>query len=544
MSSRAPSVLFAFSLVASMLVASEANAQIVQPGNGEGIDTHLFRPAFDSRGLVSVNGADVLPANRISLGLTLDYGRNLLRLPDRPLVRDSFTGTFHFDYGIADRAVVGASLPALLLSGEGVDQQSFGWFALHGKVKLVKGVAASLQVGVPISDAARNGGADPSPWYWPAAIFEKRFGDNDEVRLAANIGYRGHAASGTTLALRDGRVSDASRLTYGAGASLRILEPLDLVVETYGTYLLGGATDDALRPSNEALGGIKLFVERSSHLVIAAGPRYTRGFEAADLRGVIGFVFEPPAYDRDGDGVDDPEDRCPDVPGPKSNDGCPLDSDGDGIPDVEDACPYVKGPRTNDPKTNGCPPIKDAVPPPPEDFDQDGIPNVEDRCPKDKGDPHPEDLSRHGCPDVLVGPGGITVFEKILFETASAKILPQSLLIVDKVAKAIKDHPEITLIEVAGHADERGGEKYNLELTQARVDSVMRALIERSVEASRLRSKGYGFYCPLEEGHDEAAWSKNRRVEFVVLQKADGPTDAPIGCDNARAHGVVPAPVP
>lgn len=539
---RASFVLFA---VASLLVASEARAQVVPPGNGDGIDTHLFRPAFDSRGLVSVNGADVLPANRVSLGLTLDYGRNLLRLPERPLVRDSFTGTFLLNYGIADRAVVGASLPVLLLSGQGVDQQSFGWFALHGKVKIVRGIAASVQVGVPLSDAARNGGADPSPWYWPALVFEKRFGDDDQLRLAANVGYRGHAASGTTLALRDGRVSDASRLTYGAGASLRVLEPLDLVVETYGTFLVGGGADDAVRPSNEALGGIKLFVEKSSHLVIAGGPRYTQGFEAADLRGVVGFVFEPPSFDTDGDGVEDPEDRCPNVPGPRSNDGCPLDDDEDGIPNVEDACPYVKGPRTNDPKTNGCPPLKDAVPPPPEDFDQDGIPNVEDRCPKDKGDPHPEDLSRHGCPDVWVGPGGITVFEKILFETASAKILAESMPIVDKVAKAISDHPELVLIEVAGHADERGGEKYNLQLTQARVDSVMHALVERNVEASRLRSKGYGFYCPREDAttHDEAAWTKNRRVEFVIIKKADGSINDQVGCENAKAHGVVPAPV-
>src|SRR5689334_15518597 len=78
----------------------------------DGIDTHLFRPALDSRGLVSVNGADVLPANHVSLGLTLDYGRNVAT------IRNSYTGTFHFDYGVADRAVVGASTPALLMNGD------------------------------------------------------------------------------------------------------------------------------------------------------------------------------------------------------------------------------------------------------------------------------------------------------------------------------------------------------------------------------------------------------------------------------------------
>src|SRR5262249_53354316 len=180
---------------------------------------------------------------------------------------------------------------------------------------------------------------------------------------------------------------------------------LDLVAETYGTYLLG-SSDAAIRPSNEALGGIQLLVEKSSHLVVAAGTRYTGGFEAANLRGVIGFVFEPPAYDTDGDGVVDSEDDCLSTPGVRlhvvGKNGCPLDSDDDGIPDAEDACPFVKGPRTNDPHTNGCPPIREVAPPP-ADRDHDGVPDAEDACPDIFGPRHP-DPKRNGCPDVYVGP--------------------------------------------------------------------------------------------------------------------------------------------
>ena len=47
--------------------------------NGDGMDTHLFRPAIDSKGFMSVNGSDILGANDISFGLVLDYGRNLMR---------------------------------------------------------------------------------------------------------------------------------------------------------------------------------------------------------------------------------------------------------------------------------------------------------------------------------------------------------------------------------------------------------------------------------------------------------------------------------
>ena len=58
-----------------------------------------------------------------------------------------------------------------------------------------------------------------------------------------------------------------------------------------------------VKPSNEVVGGIKLFVEKNSYLQMGAGTRYTPGFEAADVRGFIGFIFEPSIGDRDGDGI-------------------------------------------------------------------------------------------------------------------------------------------------------------------------------------------------------------------------------------------------
>ena len=60
-------------------------------------------------------------------------------------------------------------------------------------------------------------------------------------------------------------------------------------------------------------------------------------------------VTEP---DSDGDGIPDDEDACPDTPGPRENDGCPImDSDGDGTSDIDDACPGTAGP----PELDGCP---------------------------------------------------------------------------------------------------------------------------------------------------------------------------------------------
>jgi OmpA-OmpF porin, OOP family len=239
LSHASPLLALTVALALAFVWPSAAAAQALPSANGDGFDSHLFRPALDARGLVSINGADVLPAGQVSLGLTIDYGRNLLRLPrvngaSRALIGDSFAGTLHFDYGIANRAIVGVSAPALLVHGDpqpGVtgwspgplDSQSIGFVALHGKLLLTKpsgplGTAVAVQVGAPVSDAPRNGAADPGVWYWPSFILERRLGKEDQVRIAANVGYRGHAASTTALPLDGGTFRDGSRITYGAGA--------------------------------------------------------------------------------------------------------------------------------------------------------------------------------------------------------------------------------------------------------------------------------------------------------------------------------------
>ena len=59
-----------------------------------------------------------------------------------------------------------------------------------------------------------------------------------------------------------------------------------------------------------------------------------------------------------------------------------------------------------------------------------------------------------------------------------------------------------------------------------------------------MRSQGFGEYCPIDEGHNPAAWDKNRRVEFKVVKTQDGSTGVELGCKRAASKGVVPAPVP
>jgi OmpA-OmpF porin, OOP family len=612
---------------ASGRASAQPSTNSIAPGNGAGLDTHLFRPAMDSKGLFSVNGTDILGHRDLSFGLILDYGHDLLRAPDNVLIEHSFQGTLQFNYGLFNRVVVGVDLPVDLMSGEPttevpgwgpqrLDYQGFGYVGAHAKWRILKvehgfGLAAGIQIGDGLSGAAANAGADPGFWYWPMIMAERRFGSTGQLRLAINGGYRGHSATSTTLVLKDGTFADGSLFTYGAGASYRILESLDLVAETYGTYLLASGADSAVKLSSEAVGGIKLFVERNSYFMLGGGARYTTGFEAADERAFLGFVFEPSIGDRDGDGIKDDVDQCPDDPedfdGFKDEDGCPdPDNDNDGIPDVDDRCPNVPEDRDGIEDQDGCPESedgdrdgdgipdsKDKCPDEPEDRDgfqdedgcpdpdndKDGIPDKLDQCPNDPEDkdgfqdqdgcPDPDNdkdgipdvidkcpnepetfngfEDEDGCPDkgsVIIQDNNIVILDKIKFKKASAEILPESNKILDAVATTLEHHPEFSLIEVAGHADERASDEYNLKLTQDRVNSVMRALIARGLEKNRLRSKGYGEFCPLEDGHNEAAWEENRRVEFKIVKNKEGPTGVELGCANASAHGVKADPVP
>jgi outer membrane protein OmpA-like peptidoglycan-associated protein len=250
--------------------------------------------------------------------------------------------------------------------------------------------------------------------------------------------------------------------------------------------------------------------------------------------------------DKDGDGIANVEDACPDVPGVQSaeaaKNGCPTDKDADGIPDIKDACPDVPGVQSEDAAKNGCPTDKDAdgVPDakdacpdipgvqsedaakngcPTDDKDQDGIPDAIDSCPEEKGFPHTEP-DKHGCPRaVRVTKEEVLLLQQIQFDFDEATIDPGSQPILDEVAQALKDHPEILSVEVQGHTDEQGTQEYNKRLSQRRADAVRQALVRRGIAADRLSAKGYGREVPLDNNQTEEGRKKNRRVEFKIVQK-------------------------
>jgi hypothetical protein len=117
------------------------------------------------------------------------------------------------------------------------------------------------------------------------------------------------------------------------------------------------------------------------------------GVGDAPFRGMLSVSWAPRSHDRDGDGIPDDVDQCPDLPedrdGFQDADGCPdTDNDGDGIPDALDKCPNTKEDLDGYQDADGCPDP---------DNDQDKIPDVEDACPNEAGPPDP-DPKKNGCP--------------------------------------------------------------------------------------------------------------------------------------------------
>jgi len=102
------------------------------------------------------------------------------------------------------------------------------------------------------------------------------------------------------------------------------------------------------------------------------------------------------------------------------------------------------------------------------------------------------------------------------FEFDSADLGDSAKEILVGNAKWLKDHPGLK-IQIEGHCDERGTEDYNLALGEKRAKAVRDYLVSLGIAPSGLSIISYGESMPLDSGHDESAWAKNRRAHFAVI---------------------------
>ena len=113
--------------------------------------------------------------------------------------------------------------------------------------------------------------------------------------------------------------------------------------------------------------------------------------------------------------------------------------------------------------------------------------------------------------------GGRIRLENVYFETASARLLPESEASLDEAGEALEKFPDLR-IEVEGHTDTRGSSKYNMSLSQARAEAVRDFLLARfKLRAEHYSAKGYGERHPETKERNEEELLRNRRVVLRVL---------------------------
>jgi peptidoglycan-associated lipoprotein len=106
----------------------------------------------------------------------------------------------------------------------------------------------------------------------------------------------------------------------------------------------------------------------------------------------------------------------------------------------------------------------------------------------------------------------------VRFEFNAYTLTESSKTALQQMADCLKGKQQKAKVTIEGHADERGSEEYNQALGEKRATAVKKFLTALGVEANRLNTVSYGEERPLDPGHDEGAWAKNRRAEFVLAR--------------------------
>jgi outer membrane protein OmpA-like peptidoglycan-associated protein len=309
-----------------------------------------------------------------------------------------------------------------------------------------------------------------------------------------------------------GELSVRSELGFSAGTEVEVLGGGRLPVGGgFTVFALGGPglTTTLGTPSFRVLAGLGF-----------SRPGQTAKPAPVCVEGQPYHLADCPNLDLDQDGVVNAADPCPtqaeDKDGFQDADGCPdLDNDGDKVPDAQDKCPLEPG----DAAHQGCPF---------HDRDHDTVADEVDNCPDEAGDP-----ANQGCKveqKVVITDKNIEVKDtlsfsgnKVFFGTDKIELAADYEKMLDQVADVLRKHPEITRLEVQGYTDSTGEAAYNQTLSQRRASAVRDYLVSQGVAAGRLSVKGFGEEQPIASNDTAEGREKNRRVEFLIVERAEQP---------------------
>ncbi|MDA8429616.1 MAG: peptidoglycan-associated lipoprotein Pal [Geobacteraceae bacterium] len=115
-------------------------------------------------------------------------------------------------------------------------------------------------------------------------------------------------------------------------------------------------------------------------------------------------------------------------------------------------------------------------------------------------------------------PAPETVLETVYFDFDKSDLTQDARNVLSKNAETLLKSMKDAKIKIEGNCDERGSAEYNLALGERRAKSAQQYLLTLGVQPDRLSIISYGKEKPAVDGHDEAAWAKNRRDDFVIVK--------------------------
>jgi hypothetical protein len=318
------------------------------------------------------------------------------------LIQHQLAGDLIAGIGLGDRVAVGLDVPFFLWQdgtptrapstlepSATVPTTGLGDVALVGKVTLVSNDRKGINAGFGLAGTGRVTA--------PTGNTASYMGDDDVTASVEALGEYALGAAAARVSLgyfdrtaakswgsyppaagNDRRIIFGDSVTWAAGFMLRpkaIAPSLDggdrqtwelaahgaIPAGPVSPLGLGGGLASAVSPALLTIDDrIGLGHYRDAYVLLGAEIGLSDAIGVPAFRGVLSFGWAPRNHDRDGDGVLDDADQCPDLPedrdGIQDEDGCPEDdADGDGILDDQDACPLAPGVPSSDARKNGCP---------------------------------------------------------------------------------------------------------------------------------------------------------------------------------------------
>lgn len=501
----------------SLLAPAEALGQAHAPAPA----SETFSPqAVAETSIWSTATSDIAPHLRPTLNLVGHYARNPVVLQEREtsqtaarLLKDQLKLDVGLGVGLFERVELGFVLPVVLYqTGE-----EFAGFATPNPVDLADarasirarilqaggfGLAAQLTGYLPTSDSAPYQ-AGPDAAALASLIVDYQGEGAYPWRVAGNVGWAFQAERSAT------ELSTDDRLDFRAAAGVQLIrDVLELRASVFGRWEALAEVDRSV--SAGYLGGAQVYWgDTGLASTFGVGGAIAGGYGEPNFRALASLSYAPKSRyieTLDASSSCAPGDTsCSQGAGALAQDNAMIG----GLGEDEPAVMIDEG---------------DAVDETRIDSDGDGIPDIHDKCPDE-----PETINGidddDGCPDEgegavrLVG-DRIEILERVHFDTARASIKSRSHSVLNQVASVLKAHPEIVMLRILGHTDDRGEEDANLALSQQRAASVKEYLMKQGIDGRRLSARGYGETHPIADNATEAGRQANRRVEFHIVERS------------------------